>query len=65
MERLKRFAPVLLLLAVWPAPALAQTAGEPSRNVGVVTTLAGNATVARAALPGTAAAPLQGRRLPS
>jgi hypothetical protein len=52
MRRSKRFGPVLLLLLVCPALAWAQSAGEPSRNVGVVTTLAGNATVARAALPG-------------
>jgi hypothetical protein len=49
MKRLKRFAQVLLLLAVWPAHVAAQT-GDSSRNVGVVTTLAGNATVARASL---------------
>jgi hypothetical protein len=52
MRRSKGFAPVLLLLIVCPALAWAQSAGDPSRNVGVVTTLAGNATVARAALPG-------------
>ncbi len=52
MRRSKRFAPVLLLLLVCPALAWAQSAGEPSRSVGVVTTLAGNAEVARAALPG-------------
>jgi hypothetical protein len=52
MRRSKRFAPVLLLLLVCPALAWAQSTGEPGRNVGVVTTLAGNATVARAALPG-------------
>jgi FecR-like protein len=52
MRRSKRFAPLLLLLLVCPALAWAQSAGEPSRNVGVVTTLAGNATVVRAALPG-------------
>jgi hypothetical protein len=51
MRRSKRFAPLLLLLLVCPALAWAQSAGEPSRNVGVVTTLAGNATVVRAALP--------------
>jgi hypothetical protein len=52
MRRSKRFAPVLLLLAVCPALAWAQTSGDTSRNAGVVTTLAGNATVARASLPG-------------
>jgi len=52
MRRSRRFAPVLLLLLVCPALAWAQSTGEPSRNVGVVTTLAGNATVVRAALPG-------------
>jgi hypothetical protein len=51
MRRSKRFAPVLLLLIVCPALAWAQSAGDTRRNVGVVTTLAGNATVARAALP--------------
>lgn len=50
MKRLKRFVPVLLLLAVWPAHVAAQTGGDSSRNVGVVTTLAGSATVARASL---------------
>jgi hypothetical protein len=50
MRRSKRFAPVLLLLIGCPALAWAQSSGN-SRNVGVVTTLAGNATVARAALP--------------
>jgi hypothetical protein len=48
MRRLARFAPVALLLVVWPGAALAQTA----RGVGVVTTLAGTVTVARVALPG-------------
>jgi hypothetical protein len=43
---------VVLLLAVWPGAALAQTAGDGGRGVGVVTTLAGTVTVARAALPG-------------
>jgi hypothetical protein len=51
MSRISRFSPVLLLLAVWPATASAQTAVESPRGVGVVTTLAGTATVARAALP--------------
>ena len=56
MSRLSRFAPVFLLLTLWPSlmlwPALAwaQTAQESARGVGVVTTLAGRATVARAAL---------------
>lgn len=52
MRRLARFTPVVLLLAVWPGAALAQTAGDGGRGVGVVTTLAGTVTVARAALPG-------------
>jgi len=47
MRRLARFTPVVLLLAVGPGAALAQT----GRGVGVVTTLAGTVTVARAALP--------------
>ena len=51
MRRSKRFAPVLLLLVACPALAWAQSSGGTSRNVGVVTTLAGHATVARAALP--------------
>ena len=42
-----RFTPVALLLAVWPGVAPAQT----ERGVGVVTTLAGTVTVARATLP--------------
>lgn len=50
MRRLLWFGPILSL-AVWPAVASAQTAREPGRSVGVVTTLAGTATVARAALP--------------
>ena len=64
MRRLSRFVPVMLL-AAWPALASAQTVaagraaaeGEASgynrggRGVGVVTKLAGTATVARAALP--------------
>jgi hypothetical protein len=50
MRRLDRFALAALLLAVWPAAVAAQTAGERSGGVGVVTTLAGNATVARATL---------------
>ena len=49
--RLRRFATVQLLLTVCPALAWGQSTGEANRNVGVVTTLAGNATVARAALP--------------
>ncbi len=51
MRRLARFAPVVLLLAVWPGAGLAQTAGDGGRGVGVVTTLAGTVTVARATLP--------------
>ena len=47
MRRLARLAPIVLLLAVWPGVALAQT----GRGVGVVTTLAGTVTVARASLP--------------
>lgn len=50
-RRRARFTPVALLLAVWPGVALAQTAGDGGRGVGVVTTLAGTVTVARAALP--------------
>jgi hypothetical protein len=50
MRRLDRFALAALLLAVLPAAVAAQTAGERSGGVGVVTTLAGNATVARATL---------------
>jgi len=50
MKRSKGLVPVLLLLAVWPAHVAAQTAGDSSRNIGVVTTLAGDATVARASL---------------
>jgi hypothetical protein len=52
MRRRFRFTPVALLLAVWPCAAPAQTAGDAGRGVGVVTTLAGTVTVARAALPG-------------
>ena len=51
MRRLVRLTPVALLLAVWPGTAPAQTAGGGGRGVGVVTTLAGTVTVARAALP--------------
>ena len=51
MRRSRRFAPVLLLLIACPALAWAQSSGGTSRNVGVVTTLAGDVTVARAALP--------------
>lgn len=56
MSRLSRFAPVIStlmlwpLLMLWPALGSAQTADESARGVGVVTTLAGRATVARAAL---------------
>jgi FecR-like protein len=51
MRRLVCLTPVALLLAVWPGAAPAQTAGDGARSVGVVTTLAGTVTVARAALP--------------
>ena len=51
MRRLARVTPMALLLAVWPGAALAQTTGDDGRGVGVVTTLAGTVTVARAALP--------------
>jgi len=47
---MKQIVAVLLVLAVCPALASAQTGGDSSRNVGVVTTLAGNATVARVSL---------------
>ncbi len=53
MSRLSRFAPVLpmlMLLMLAPTPGWAQIAEESARGVGVVTTLAGRATVARAAL---------------
>ena len=50
MKRLKQIVAVLLVLGVCPVMASAQTGGDSSRNVGVVTTLAGNATVARASL---------------
>ena len=50
MKRLKQIAAVLLVLGVCPVMASAQTGGDSSRNVGVVTTLAGTATVARASL---------------
>ena len=49
--------PVIFTLAMWPGVSLAQTAGNGGRGVGVVTTLAGTVTVARAALP--APKPLQ------
>ena len=51
MRRLVRLTSLALLLAVWPGSVLAQSAGEGGRGVGVVTTLAGTVTVARAALP--------------
>ena len=51
MRRLVRMILVALVLAVWPGTVLAQTAGDGGRGVGVVTTLAGTVTVARAALP--------------
>lgn len=47
----QRFASVLFgALALCPLPAWGQAGGDAGRNVGVVTTLAGQATVARAAL---------------
>lgn len=49
MSRLSRFAPVVLMM-LWPALGWAQITPENARGVGVVTTLAGRATVARAAL---------------
>jgi hypothetical protein len=51
MRRRFRCTPVALLLTVWPGVAPAQAAGDAGRGVGVVTTLAGTVTVARAALP--------------
>jgi hypothetical protein len=48
---IRGIAPGLLLLAAWPASVQAQTGSEPGRGVGVVTTLHGTATVARASLP--------------
>ena len=51
MRRVMRGVVPALLLAFWPGPVPAQTGSEPARGVGVVTTLAGTATVARAALP--------------
>ena len=51
MSGLLRTIPALLLLAVWPGAGLAQTVADGSRGVGIVTTLAGTVTVARAALP--------------
>jgi len=51
MRRLARFTPLVVMLAVWPGAAGAQTAAESGRSVGVVTTLAGTVTVARAAVP--------------
>ncbi|HWP73697.1 MAG TPA: FecR domain-containing protein, partial [Methylomirabilota bacterium] len=47
---MKQIVAVLLALGLCPVMASAQTGGDSSRNVGVVTTLAGNATVARASL---------------
>lgn len=48
MRRLARFVPVIaLMLALWPGVSGAQT----GRGVGVVTTLSGTLTVARAAVP--------------
>jgi len=43
-----RLALVLLLLLLWPVVACAQSTVESTRGAGVVTTLAGHATVARA-----------------
>jgi hypothetical protein len=51
MRRLVRLTSMALLVAVWPGAVLAQSAGDGGRGVGVVTTLAGTVTVARAALP--------------
>ena len=52
MTSASRFASVLFgALALCPLAARAQTGSDAGRNVGVVTTLAGQATVARAALP--------------
>jgi hypothetical protein len=48
---IRGIVPGLLLLAAWPASVPAQSGGEPGRGVGVVTTLNGTATVARASLP--------------
>jgi FecR protein len=50
MRWLIRLAPIAAL-ALWPALASGQTARETGRGVGIVTTLTGTATVARAALP--------------
>ena len=49
MKRLKQIVAALLVLGMCPVLASAQTV-DSSRNVGVVTTLAGTATVARASL---------------
>jgi hypothetical protein len=51
MRRLVRLTAMALLLAAWPGAVLAQSAGDGGRGVGVVTTLAGMVTVARATLP--------------
>lgn len=51
MKRLRQIVAALLVLGVCPVLASAQT-GDSRRNVGVVTTLAGTATVARASLSG-------------
>ena len=50
MRRLFWFAPIFLLV-VSPAAASGPGSREPGENVGVVTTLTGTVTVARAALP--------------
>ncbi len=42
---------IALLAALWPATAFAQGVSDGAKGVGVVTTIAGTATVARAALP--------------
>src|SRR5215470_6038120 len=46
-----RLASIALLAALWPATAFAQGVSDGAKGVGVVTTIAGTATVARAALP--------------
>src|SRR5690242_17024862 len=51
MTARSRLASIALLAALWPAAVSAQGVGDGAKGVGVVTTLAGTATVARAALP--------------
>ncbi|HKW91828.1 MAG TPA: FecR domain-containing protein [Methylomirabilota bacterium] len=46
-----RLASIAFLAALWPAAAFAEGVGDAVKGVGVVTTIAGTATVARAALP--------------